>query len=52
MTYNFSCPYDILKNLFNSKEIKLFSEFDEKNEVATLRLEKLIPMQIHYRKNK
>lgn len=30
----FSVPYDILKNLFNSEEIKLFSEFDEKKEAA------------------
>ena len=37
----FSVPYDILKNLFNSKEIKLFSEFDEKNEVANSTLGKI-----------
>lgn len=30
----FSVPYDILKNLFNSEEIKLFSEFDEKTKLA------------------
>ncbi|KAA1166618.1 hypothetical protein [Pseudoalteromonas fuliginea] len=30
----FSVPYDILKSLFNSEEIKLLSEFDKKNEIA------------------
>ncbi|MFK3873308.1 hypothetical protein [Pseudoalteromonas rhizosphaerae] len=37
----FSVPYDILKNLFNSEEIKLFSEFDEKNKVANSTLGKI-----------
>ena len=37
----FSVPYDILKNLFNSEEIKLFSEFDEKNKVANSTFEKI-----------
>lgn len=37
----FSVPYDILKNLFNSENIKLFSEFDEKNEVANSTLGKI-----------
>lgn len=37
----FSVPYDILKNLFNSEEIKLFSEFDEIKEAAKSTLGKI-----------
>ncbi|MFP3350510.1 hypothetical protein R0K04_03720 [Pseudoalteromonas sp. SIMBA_153] len=37
----FSVPYDMLKNLFNSEEIKLFSEFDKKSKVANTTLEKI-----------
>ncbi|MDQ2045554.1 hypothetical protein NRL14_17755 [Pseudoalteromonas sp. 20-92] len=37
----FSVPYDILKSLFNSEEIKLLSEFDKKNEIANYTLGKI-----------
>lgn len=37
----FSVPYDILKYLYNSEEIKLFSEFDEKKKAASQTLEEI-----------
>ncbi|MCK8124658.1 hypothetical protein MTF66_06585 [Pseudoalteromonas sp. 2CM39R] len=37
----YSVPYDVLKNLFNSDEFSLFSNFDEKTNLAKETLDKI-----------